>query len=73
MKSESREQKGLPGGVVLPGGLCLACMVAFAYLFTHPGLVDLGLYMSAPGMLILLSAATFTWFLVAVGKRPPRD
>jgi len=65
------EPRGLPGGIALPAVLFVACAVGFAYLFSHPGLIDLGPNVSPAGLCVLAGVVVFGWLLVAIAKRPP--
>lgn len=65
------EPRGLPGGIALPAVSFLVCAVAFVYLFSHPGLIDLGPNVSPAGLCVLAGVVTFAWLIVAIAKRPP--
>jgi len=65
------EPRGLPGGIGLPAATFVTFAAAFVFLFTHPGLLDLGPHVSPAGLCVLGGVVTFGWLLVAIAKRPP--
>ena len=69
--TESKSERGLPGGIALPGALFALSMFGFAFFFTNPGLLDLGTNVSPAGLGILCAVVTLFWLLIAIAKRPP--
>ncbi len=68
MKSE----RGLFGGIALPGIVFVACATLFVVCWRNPDLIDLGPRLSASGIGVLGAAISFFWLLAAIGRRPAK-
>lgn len=68
--SESPVQRGLPGGVLLPALVFVACATLFVVAWRNPDLIDLGPRLRPAGVGVLGAAFSFFWLLVAIGRRP---
>lgn len=67
MTKKAGERRELPGGVFAPALVFAASFTLFLVAIDDPELIDLGPHLSAAGIGVLGMAASFFWFLAAVG------